>query len=303
MPEWRNEITQQLAGLNLPPAREAEIIEEVAQHLEDRYRELLAGGMAEHEARRGALDELSSQDLLARGLHRIEREAKEDLTGPSESGGDNPLASIWRDLRFGARQMRRNPGFAAVAVLSLALGIGANALVFSVVNALVLRPLPVERADQLAFLETKRYGPAQSFPNYQDLRDRNRTFAGLIGYRISPMELEMGTGANRVWGYLGTGNYFDVLGVKPALGRVFHQSDDLQPGASPYAVLSYNAWQARFGADPNVAGQTIRINRLSFTVLGVAPQDFHGTETLLLAGSLGAHDDATADRGGKSLAR
>ena len=88
----------------------------------------------------------------------------------------------------------------------------------------------------------------------------------------------MGTGANRVWGYLGTGNYFDVLGVKPALGRVFHQSDDLQPGASPYAVLSYNAWQARFGADPNVAGQTIRINRLSFTVLGVAPQDFHGTE-------------------------
>jgi predicted permease len=92
------------------------------------------------------------------------------------------------------------------------------------------------------------------------------------------MELEMGTGANRIWGYLATGNYFDVLGIKPALGRVFHQSDDLQPGASPYAVLSYNTWQSRFGADRNIAGKTVRINRLSFTVLGVAPRDFHGTE-------------------------
>ena len=179
----------------MPPAREAEIIEEVAQHLEDRYRELLAGGMAEHEARRGALDELSSQDLLARGLHRIEREAKEDLTGPSESGGDNPLASIWRDLRFGARQMRRNPGFAAVAVLSLALGIGANALVFSVVNALVLRPLPVERADQLAFLETKRYGPARVLP---ELPRPSRSQPDVCGaYRIPDFSHGIGDGDGR----------------------------------------------------------------------------------------------------------
>ncbi|MGO8819420.1 MAG: ADOP family duplicated permease [Terriglobia bacterium] len=278
MPEWKNEIIQQLAGLNLPPAREAEIVEEVAQHLEDRYRELLAGGMAEHEARRVALQELSREDLLARGLHRVEQEVKEEPTVLGGSGGDNPFGSIWRDLRFGARQMWRNPGFAAVAVLSLALGIGANALVFSVVNALVLKPLPVEHPDQLAFLENKRYGPSQSFPNYKDLRDRNRTFAGLVGYRVSPMELELGTGANRIWGYLATGNYFDVLGVKPALGRFFHQSDDLHPGASPYAVLAYNTWQSRFGADPNIVGKTVRINRLSFTVLGVAPRDFHGTE-------------------------
>jgi predicted permease len=197
---------------------------------------------------------------------------------PGGGRRSNLLASLWQDLRYGMRQMRRNPAFAAVAVLSLALGIGANALVFSVVNALVLRPLPVERPDQLVFLENKHYGPAQSFPNYKDLRDRNRTFAGLMGYRISPMELETGAGADRVWGYLATGNYFDVLGVKPALGRFFHQGDDLQPGASPYAVLSYNTWQSRFGADPAIAGKTLRINRLPFTVLGVAPRDFHGTE-------------------------
>ena len=188
------------------------------------------------------------------------------------------LEDLARDVRFAFRTLAKSPGFTAVAVLSLALGIGANALVFSVVNALLFRPLPVERPDQLVFLENKMYGPTQSFPNYKDLRDRNQTFAGLVGYRTSPMELETGTGANRTWGYLATGNYFDVLGVKPALGRFFHQNDDLHPGASPYAVLSYSTWQSRFGADPEIAGKTIRINRLSFTVLGVAPPDFHGTE-------------------------
>jgi len=113
------------------------------------------------------------------------------------------------------------PGFTAVAVLTLALGIGANTAVFSVVNALVLRPLPVERPSELAFLENARYGPSQSFPNYKDLRDRNRTFTGLVGYRIAPMELETKRGAERIWGYLATGNYFNVLGIKPALGRFF----------------------------------------------------------------------------------
>jgi len=188
------------------------------------------------------------------------------------------LEDFAKDVRYAFRTLAKSRSFTAVAVLSLALGIGANALVFSVVNALLLRPLPVERPDRLVFLENKVYGPSQSFPNYRDLRDRNQTFAGLVGYRISSMELETGTGANRVWGYLATGNYFDVLGVKPALGRFFHQGDDLRPGASPYAVLSYSAWQSRFGADSGIAGKTIRINRFPFTILGVAPRDFHGTE-------------------------
>lgn len=278
MPDWKEAISHQLAGLNLPPAREAEIVEEVAQHLEDRYRELLAGGATEAEACRAALEGLSSGDMLSSGLRIVEREVRHE---PIVLGGgvkDNLLATIGQDIRYGFRQMRHHPGFATLAVFSLALGIGANALVFSVVNALVLRPLPVERPDQLVFLENKHYGPSQSFPNYKNLRDRNRSFAGLAGYRMSPMELETSGSANRIWGYLATGNYFDVLGVKPALGRFFHQSDDLHPGASPFAVLSYSAWQSRFGADPGIAGKTIRINRLPFTVLGVAPRDFHGTE-------------------------
>src|SRR5215472_10962340 len=183
-----------------------------------------------------------------------------------------------QDIRFALRMLRKSPGFTAVAVLTLALGIGANTAVFSVVNTLILRPLPVERPSELAFLENARYGPSQSFPNYKDLRDRNRTFAGLVGYRMAPMELETERGAERIWGYLATGNYFDVLGVKPALGRFFNQKDDVNPGASPYAVLSHGVWQSRFGGDPAIVGKTIRINRLPYTVFGVAPQDFHGTE-------------------------
>jgi len=185
---------------------------------------------------------------------------------------------LMRDLSYAVRVLSRSPGFTFVAVLSLALGIGANALVFSVVNALVLRPLPVDNPQQLAFLQRVHGGPGQSYPNYRDLRDRNQAFSGLIGYRVAPMDLESQGHADHAWGYLATGNYFDVLGLRPVLGRFFHQEDDMQPGASPYAVLSYNCWQGRFGGDRDIVGKTIRINRQPFVVLGVAGNDFHGTE-------------------------
>ena len=188
------------------------------------------------------------------------------------------MRALLQDVRYALRMLLKSPGFTAVAVLTLALGIGANTAVFSVVNALLLRPLPVEQPSELVFLENARYGPSHSFPNYRDLRDRTQVFVGLVGYRMAPMELETDRGAERIWGYLATGNYFDVLGVKPALGRFFNQGDDLHPGASPYAVLSYGTWQARFAGDLAIVGKTIRINRLPYTVFGVAPPDFHGTE-------------------------
>ena len=188
------------------------------------------------------------------------------------------MTNLLQDLRYAVRMLLKNPGFTLVAVITLALGIGANTAVFSVVNALVLRPLPVQRPQELAFVENARYGPSQSFPNYKDLRDRNHTFTGLFGYRTAPMELETNKGAERIWGYLVTGNYFEVLGLTPALGHFFTQNEDVHPGASPYAVLSYSAWQSRFGADPAIVGKTIHINRLPYTVFAVAPPDFHGTE-------------------------
>src|SRR5687768_6259158 len=131
------------------------------------------------------------------------------------------LTDVRTDLLYVARLIRRNPAIAVIVIASMALGIGANTLVFSVLNALVLQPLPVSEPAQIVFVENaNREFPSQSFPNYRDLRDRNDAFAGLVGYRISPMNVESADGAAREWGYLATGNYFDVLGVTAAAGRV-----------------------------------------------------------------------------------
>lgn len=244
---------------------EREMQEELAFHIESRTDDLIQRGLPFEEARRrarlefGAIEAYKDECREARGLRLLD-----DLRA---------------DLVYTSRTLRRSPGFGVIAVASIALGVGANTFVFSVVNALVLRPLPVSHPDEIVFVENaNREFPAQSFPNYQDLRDRNSAFAGLVGYRISPMNVEGGDGAARVWGYLATGNYFDVLGVTPVLGRVFHQEDERQPGASPFAVLSHDFWTARFGSDPRVVGMTIRINQLPYTILGVAPRGFRGTE-------------------------
>lgn len=243
---------------------ESEMAEELRFHIESRTQDLMRSGVDAAEAARrarlefGAFEHYREECRQARGIRLLDE---------------------WRaDLRYAARMLRKSPGFTFVAVLSLALGIGANSMVFSVLNALVLRPLPVQNPGHLVFLQTPNGHAGQSFPNYKDLRDRNTTMIGLSGYRISPMSLEAGSGANRVWGYLATGNYFDMLGVTPLLGRFFHQQDDLRPGASSFAVLSYECWQRRFAGDPDIVGKTVRINRLPYTVLGVAPHEFQGTE-------------------------
>src|SRR6516164_7924115 len=263
------------------------LLRDVASGLRSLFRKDEADRELDEEL--GAYLEMAVEDKIRQGMSRqealravrLERGSLELTKEVVRSGGwESFVETCWQDLRFGLRTLRKSPGFTAVAVLILALGIGANTAVFSVVNALILHPLPVERPGEITFLENAHYGPSQSFPNYRELRDRNQSFAGLTGYRMAPMELETDRGAERIWGYLATGNYFDVLGVKPALGRFFNQKDDVNPGASPYAVLSYGAWQARFGGDPAIVGKTIRINRLPYTVFGVAPPSFHGTEIL-----------------------
>ena len=188
---------------------------------------------------------------------------------------------LLQSIRLAIRRLRHSPGFAAVAILTLALGIGANTTIFTAINTTVLRPLPVDHPEQLVFLNRisgSENAPTQSYPNYRDLRDRNNVLSGLMAYSFVPVSLSANGNNNRVWGYLATGNYFDVLGVNAARGQTFHSADDDKPGANPVVVLSYASWQARFGGDPSVIGKTAKIAGMNYTVLGIMPAGFSGSE-------------------------
>jgi len=191
------------------------------------------------------------------------------------------MQTLWQDLRYGARMLLKKPGFTLIAIITLALGIGANTAIFSFVNMALLRPLPVERPDQLVSLNNVALNlPVISYPNYRDFRDRNNVFSGMMIYRYTPLGLSVNGVNERVWGYLATGNYFELLGVKPALGRFFTPDDDRAPGAHPIAVITYDCWQKRFAGDPQIVGRTVIVNGRNFTIIGVAPQGFYGTEII-----------------------
>jgi predicted permease len=183
-----------------------------------------------------------------------------------------------QDLRYALRQLRKSPGFTLAALITLALGIGANAVVFSVLNQVVLRPLNVPGGKNLYQVEWNEGIPSESYPDYVDLRDRNRSFDGLMAYEISTAGLDFDGQAVSTWIYTASGNYFDVLGIRPYLGRFFHSSDEHGPNSAPYIVLSYDYWKSHFQADLDVAGRVVRLNRYNFTILGVAPPGFRGTE-------------------------
>lgn len=192
------------------------------------------------------------------------------------------METLLQDIRFGFRQLVKKPGFAVLAIISMALGIGANTSIFSLVDTALLRPLAVKEPSQLVELYGTLQNGAewslQSYPNYKEYRDRNTVFSGLSVYRVVVSSLTVNNSSQRVWGYLVSGNYFDVLGVKPMLGRSFLPEEDQTPDSHPVAVISYNCWQRRFGGDPAVVGKTVQFNTRPFTVIGVAPKGFIGTE-------------------------
>jgi predicted permease len=191
------------------------------------------------------------------------------------------MQQLLLDLRLALRRLRHSGGFACVAIVTLTLGIGANTAVFSVINQVALRPLPVARSGELISLNQSLGGnlfPTLSYPNYRDIRDRNNVLSGLVAYRILPASLGIRGNSRRLWGYLVTGNYFELLGVHAARGRLLTPADDLHPGAHPVAVLSYTCWQQHFGGDPSAVGRTVKFNGMDFTILGIAPQGFFGTE-------------------------
>jgi len=194
------------------------------------------------------------------------------------------IADIYYDLRYALRMLRKKPGFTLVAVLTLALGIGANAALFSLTDAVLLQSLPVKDPDQLTTISTiePSSGPdldnSFSYPMYQDLRDKNDVFSGVLARGGAQMNMSYEGRNDRVIGELVSGNYFEVLGIRPWAGRLFTQDDDRTPGAHPVAVLSYGFWERRFGKDPAVVGKTILVNENPLTVIGVSPPGFYGIE-------------------------
>ena len=188
------------------------------------------------------------------------------------------MHSLLRDIRYALRNFVKRPGFTAIAVVTLALGIGANTAIFSLVNTVLLRPLPVPHPEQL----TEVYGTfhngadytIQSYLNYKDYRDRNDVFSGLIAYRFAPMSVSHEGHNERVWGYLVSGNYFDVLGVQPFLGRYFLPEEDTTPGSHPVAVISYGCWQKRFASNPGTSRPNCKTQWPHFYGYRSRPQGF-----------------------------
>src|SRR5882672_3688085 len=284
MPDWKCEIRRRLAGLQLTPTRENAIVEELSQYLDDCYAESLAGGATEAEAYRRTLAELSGCELLRRELRRVERQPNPEPVVFGTTKRSNMIADLWQDLRYGARTLLKRKGFTFVAALSLALGIGANTAIFSLLDALLLKPLPVKQPDQLVVVNIatpsqpgRRYS-SFSYPVFRELREKNSVFSGMFARSGLQMSMSAGDQTERVQGEVVSGNFFSVLGVNPLHGRLLTESDDQTPGAHPVAVISFNFWQRRFGADPNIVGKTININSYPFTIIGVAPQGFHGVE-------------------------
>jgi predicted permease len=242
-----------------------DLSEEIHLHIEERAEQLVGEGMSREAAEQAARRAFGNRTLL-------EERSREVWHWPT-------LESIVADVRFALRQLCKSPGFTATAVLTLALCIGANAVVFSLMHGLVLRPLDVPDGRSLYQVEVgKGHSPGISYPDYLDLRDRSRSFDGLIAYEISTAGLDTDGNPSPVWLYTASGNYFDVLGVHPYLGRFFHSTDEHGPNSAPYVVLSYAFWQSHFQGDAGVVGRTVRVNKFAYTVLGVAPQGFRGTE-------------------------
>ena len=185
-----------------------------------------------------------------------------------------------QDIRLAFRRLGKTPGFTALTVTTLALAIGANTTTFSALNQFLLRPLPIKQPKELVFMNTGR-GISQSYPNYVAFRDTNRTLSGLVAYRIQPVGISHAGKNSHIWGYEASGNYFDVLGVHAILGRTFTPEEDRIASPRPVIVISYNAWQNRFAGDPSIVRQAVKLNGLDYTILGVMPRGFFGTEVLL----------------------
>ena len=287
MPDWKHIVREHLVLLRLPAEREIEVVEELALHFEAAYEDALADGVSEAEAESRALQSYDWQ-LLECELSRVEKPLAAGVWNPPQKSPERHrgirMESFIQDLRFGARMLVKRRGFTLIAVLTLALGIGANTAVFTLINALLLRPLPVTKPDELVNITTP--GRYASFPIYRDMRAQQNVFTDMMASGgIGRVRLTIpGAGTLAEIDNVQTGqvtaSYWTVLAIQPALGRFFTEDDDRTPESSEtagsVAVLSYAFWERQFGRDPGVLGRTLLVGRSACRVIGVAPRGFAG---------------------------
>jgi putative ABC transport system permease protein len=276
MPDFKVEIRARLADLDLPPVRETEIFEELSQHIEEEYERALSCGASEEEARQQALEQLNAPDLLRRELKRVEHRASENPITFGAETKTNFFADVGQDLRYGLRMLVKSPVFTSVAVLALALGIGANSAIFSVVNAVLLRPLPFKNPDELVMVWDN--AAQQGFPkdtpspaNFLDWRQQNNVFTGMSATVPRSFNLTGVGEPERLDGRRVSANLFDLLGVRPLLGRTFAPDED-KPGTK-VVLMSEGLWRRRFGSDPEIIGRAVTLSGESYSVIGVLPKE------------------------------
>jgi predicted permease len=309
MPDWKNYVRNNLPPLALGPERELEMVDEMAQHLEAVYEDALAGGASEQEALKRAKAHIKDWQLLESELirskrpiaaplinNRLAREAR--IQSQSGTGGIG-MGSLRQDLRYGVRMLLAAKGFTAVAVLSLALGIGANTALFSLIDAVLLKMLPVKKPTELVLFNwlsgprgmarrtdgTTTDDPATgmrtstsfSYLTYERFRDENETLSGVFAFApFEQLNVNVDGIAEVAGGQLVTGGYYDALGVQAMMGSTIHTGDD-EPGAQPVVVITHRYWERRFARDPEIIGKKINVNNVPFTIIGVTPPEFFGT--------------------------
>ncbi len=282
MPEWKELIRRQLAQLKLTAEREAEIAEELAQHAEDRYKELRSAGLSDVEAQRLTLREVLDQEEIASGFREVERTDVRDeiVLGASVQGG-HFLSGLGQDLRYGTRTLLKSPGFSAIALLALAIGIGANTEIFSVVNGVLLQPLAYPDSGRLMDIyETSGnlgFGSV-AYPNYLDWRRENHSFSEMGAHRNDDFNLTGSGPPEQVSGNYVTASLFPTLGVTPLFGRNFLPKEDRQ-GTGCTAMLAHKFWQDRFNAQRDILGKTLTLNAMNCVVIGILPANFRLSET------------------------
>ncbi|HTB97202.1 MAG TPA: ABC transporter permease [Terracidiphilus sp.] len=279
MPDWREEIAERLKSIRLDSTREIEIVEELSQHLEDRYEELLCGGTTNEEACRTVRMELNHEDVLAQGLLRTVGEAPQNRPAPGASG-HNVFGNVWQDLRYALRQVQRNPGFALVAIFTLALGIGASTAIFSVIDNVVLEPFPYKDAGRI--VHPRVHGATDgadegrqgfSADEFLAMAEPNRTFQSMIGTADDPVLYKHGAGVEWLYGADMTPGSFEFFGMTALYGRGLEPAD-YKAEAAPVFVLRYKTWKAHFNGDPSVLNKVFVLNGTARTLVGIMPERF-----------------------------